>query len=65
MPWVLPGDGGPVKVDVDLDLGKDPKKELVRDPETGDLVLSIPNEKTSKEKNSKTEDPTPTDTPDN
>ena len=50
MPWVLPGDGGPVKVVVDLDLGKDPKKELVRDPETGDFVLSIPNEKKSKVK---------------
>lgn len=64
MPWVLPGDGGPVKVVVDLDLGKDPKKELVRDPETGDFVLSIPNEKKSKVKFTITTDPSPKDNPD-
>lgn len=64
MPWVLPGDGGPVKVVVDLDLGKDPKKELVRDPATGDFILSIANEKKGKVKFTITTDPSPRDNPD-
>lgn len=64
MPWVLPGDGGPVKVVVDLDLGKDPKKELVRDPTTGDFILSIASEKKGKVKFTITTDPSPKDNPD-
>lgn len=64
MPWVLPGDGGPVKVVVDLDLGKDPKKELVRDPATGDFILSILSEKKGKVKFTITTDPSPKDNPD-
>lgn len=64
MPWVLPGDGGPVKVVVDLDLGKDPKKELVRDPATGDFILSIASEKKGKVKFTITTDPSPKDNPD-
>lgn len=64
MPWGLPGDGGPVKVVVDLDLGKDPKKELVRDPTTGDFILSIASEKKGKVKFTITTDPSPKDNPD-
>ena len=64
MPWVLPGDGGPVKVVVDLDIGKDPKKELVRDPATGDFILSIASEKKGKVKFTITTDPSPKDNPD-
>lgn len=64
MPWALPGDGGPVKVVVDLELGKDPKKELVRDPATGDFILSIASEKKGKVKFTITTDPSPKDNPD-
>lgn len=64
MPWSLPGDGGPVKVKVEIIPGKDPKKELVRDSQTGDLTLSIPEEKKGKISFSITTDPSPKDNPD-
>ena len=38
----------PVKVMVDIVPGKDPKKELVRDAETGNLILGIPQDKKGK-----------------
>ena len=64
MPWVLPGDGGPVKVIVDLVPGKEPKKELVKDPDTGDYILSIPEEKKGKVSFTITTNPSPKDNPD-
>ena len=64
MPWVLPGDGGPVKVVVDLVPGKEPKKELVKDPDTGDYILSIPEDKKGKVSFSITTTPSPKDNPD-
>lgn len=64
MPWVLPGDSGPVKVNVDLVLGNDPKKELVRDSETGDFILSIPEDKKGKVRFTITTNPAPRDNPD-
>lgn len=64
MPWVLPGDSGPVKVNVDLVLGNDPKKEIVRDSETGDFILSIPEDKKGKVRFTITTDPAPKDDPD-
>lgn len=64
MPWVLPGDSDPVKVNVDLVLGNDPKKELVRDSETGDFILSIPENKKGKVRFTITTNPAPKDDPD-
>ena len=64
MPWSLPGDGGPVKVEVEIIPGKDPKKELVKDSQTGDLVLAIPEEKKGKVSFSITTNPSPKDNPD-
>lgn len=64
MPWVLPGDGGPVKVVVDLVPGKEPKKELVKDPDTGDYILSIPEDKKGKVSFTITTTPSPKDNPD-
>lgn len=64
MPWVLPGDGGPVKVEVDLVPGKEPKKELVKDPDTGDYILSIPEDKKGKVSFTITTMPSPKDNPD-
>lgn len=64
MPWVLPGNSGPVKVNVDLVIGNDPRKELVRDAGTGDFILSIPEEKKGKIRFTITTDPAPKDNPD-
>lgn len=64
MPWVLPGDGGPVKVVVDIVPGKEPKKELVKDPDTGDYILSIPEDKKGKVSFTITTTPSPKDNPD-
>jgi DNA phosphorothioation-dependent restriction protein DptH len=64
MPWVLPGNSGPVKVNVDLVIGNDPKKELVRDAGTGDFILSIPEEKKGKIRFTITTDPAPKENPD-
>ena len=64
MPWVLPGDGGPVKVIVDIIPGKEPKKELVKDPDTRDYILSIPEDKKGKISFTITTTPSPKDNPD-
>lgn len=54
----------PVKVMVDIVPGKDPKKELVRDAETGELILGIPQDKKGKVSFTITTDPSPKDYPD-
>ena len=54
----------PVKVMVDIVPGKDPKKELVRDAETGNLILGIPQDKKGKVSFTITTDPSPKDYPD-
>lgn len=54
----------PVKVMVDIVPGKDPKKELVRDAETGELILGIPQDKKGKVSFAITTDPSPKDYPD-
>ena len=54
----------PVKVMVDIVPGKDPKKELVRDAETGNLILGIPQDKKGKVSFTITTEPSPKDYPD-
>lgn len=49
LPWIDKGiEDKPIKVKVDIVPGKEPKKELVRDADTGTLVLGIPQEKKGK-----------------
>ncbi|BDW76390.1 hypothetical protein BFINE_21850 [Bacteroides finegoldii DSM 17565] len=62
IPWLETGSSGPVKVMVDLNTGKDSKKELVRDDE-GNFVLNIITEKKSKVSFTITTDPAPKDNP--
>lgn len=63
MPWQNAGDGGPVKVSVDVVPGKNAKTELVRD-EAGNLILSIQPDKKGKVALTITTDPSPKDNPD-
>jgi len=63
MPWLTSGDGGPVKITVDIVHGKEPLKELVREDD-GNYVLNIPHEKKSKISFTITTDPSPKDNPD-
>lgn len=49
LPWIDKGiEDKPIKVKVDIVPGKEPKKELVRDADTGTLFLGIPQEKKGK-----------------
>lgn len=65
LPWIDKGiEDKPVKVMVDIVPGKEPKKELVRDAETGALVLGIPQEKKGKVSFTIVTDPSPKDYPD-
>lgn len=65
LPWVeKDSENKPVKVMVDVNPGIDPNKELVRDGETGDLVLNILPEKKGKVAFTITTDPSPKDNPD-
>lgn len=63
MPWLTTGDGGPVKINVDIIPGKEPLKELVRE-DNGNYVLNIPTDKKSKISFTITTDPSPKDNPD-
>ena len=63
LPWVGISSNGPVKITVDLAVGKDGKKELVKDP-SGDYILSIPKDKKSKVSFTIKTDPAPKDNPD-
>lgn len=63
MPWLNLGNGGAVKVMVDVVPGNDPRKELVRD-DTGILILSIQPESKGKVAMTITTDPSPKDNPD-
>lgn len=62
IPWLEIGSSGPVKVMVDLNTGKDSKKELVKDEE-GNFVLNILSEKKSKVSFTITTAPAPKDNP--
>lgn len=64
LPWIDKGEDRPVKVMVDVIPGIDPLKELIRDAETGDLLLGIPPEKKGKISLTITTDPSPKDNPD-
>ena len=65
LPWIdKDSEDNPVKVMLEINPGKDPMKELVRDPETGDLVMNIPPEKKGKITFTITTDPSPKDNPD-
>lgn len=65
LPWIdKDNESKPVKVMVDIAPGKDPKKELVRDAETGSLLLAIPQDKKGKVSFTITTDPSPKDNPD-
>lgn len=65
LPWIDKGiEDKPIKVKVDIVPGKEPKKELVRDADTGTLVLGIPQEKKGKVSFTITTDPSPKDYPD-
>lgn len=65
LPWIDKGiEDRPVKVMVDVVPGVDPLKELIRDAETGDLLLGIPPEKKGKISFTITTDPSPKDNPD-
>ena len=63
LPWIDKGEDRPVKVMVDVIPGIDPLKELIRDAETGDLLLGIPPEKKGKISFTITTDPSPKDNP--
>ena len=62
MPWILSDNDVSIKVMVDLELGKDKKKELVRDSD-GNFILCIEKDKKGKIKFSITTDPSPKDNP--
>lgn len=64
LPLELPSNNDPVKITVELMPGKDPKRELVKDAETGNLALSIPQNKKSKVPMKVTVTPTPKENPD-
>lgn len=65
LPWIdKDNESKPVKVMVDIASGKDPKKELVRDADTGALLLAIPQDKKGKVSFTITTDPSPKDNPD-
>lgn len=65
LPWIDKGiEDKPIKVKVDIVPGKEPKKELVRDADTGTLFLGIPQEKKGKVSFTITTDPSPKDYPD-
>lgn len=65
LPWIDKGiEDKPVKVTVDIVPGKEPKKELVRDAETGALVLGIPQDKKGKVSFTIATEPSPKDYPD-
>ena len=65
LPWIdKDNESKPVKVKVDIVIGKDPKKELVRDADTGSLLLAIPQNKKGKVSFTITTDPSPKDNPD-
>ncbi|MDY4756135.1 MAG: ATP-binding protein [Parabacteroides sp.] len=65
LPWIDKGiENRPVRVMVDIVPGKDPKKELVRDADTGALALGIPQDKKGKVSFTITTDPSPKDYPD-
>lgn len=59
MPWIMPGDGGKVKVCVNLAPGKDSTKELIKEKSTGDFLLKIPDERKGKISFKITIDPSP------
>lgn len=62
IPWIETGTTGPVKIMVDLNTGKDSKKELVKD-EDGNFILNIIPEKKSKVSFTITTNPSPKDNP--
>ena len=64
LPWIDKGEDRPVKLTVEIVSGKDAKKELVRDFETGALILGIPKDKKGKISFIITTDPSPKDYPD-
>lgn len=65
LPWIdKDSDNKPVKVTVNIDPGKDVKKELVKDADTNELILSIPPDKKGKIAFTITTDPSPKDNPD-
>ena len=63
LPWVGLSSSGPVKVSVELVVGKDPLKELVKDS-SGDYILAIPKDRKSKVSFTIKTDPSPKDNPD-
>ena len=65
LPWIDKGnDTKAVMVMVDIVPGKEPKTELVRDADSGALVLAIPQDKKGKVSFTITTDPSPKDNPD-
>lgn len=64
LPWIDKGEDKPVKLTVEIIPGRDPKKELVRDSETGALILAVPQDKKGKISFNITTDPSPKDYPD-
>ena len=64
LPWIDKGEDKPIKLTVEIIPGRDPKKELVRDAETGALILAIPQDKKGKISFNITTDPSPKDYPD-
>lgn len=64
LPISVIGEGDPVKVEVELAPGSDPKKELVRDKQTGEYLLAIQPEKKGKVAFTITTTPSPKDNPD-
>ena len=63
LPWLISGDGGPVKIVADIVPGKEPFKELVREDD-GNYVLNILPDKKSKISFTIFTDPSPKDNPD-
>lgn len=64
LPWIDKAEDKPIKIMVDIVPGKDPKKELIKNSETGALELAIPQDKKGKISFSITTDPAPKDNPD-
>lgn len=66
LPWIDKDtdNNKPVKIIVDVNPGVDPNKELVRNSDTGDLVLNILPDKKSKISFTITTEPSPKDNPD-
>jgi hypothetical protein len=63
LPWILPGDGDPVKICTEIIPGKEPSKELVREDD-GNFILCIPQDKKGKITFTITTEPSPKDNPD-